>query len=170
MIATLLLAATLAATTPATPRKKAAPRKAAPTAVQDGGIALTPETIQVDADASELRERQGRIIYTGNVKARRGNTRLTCDRLVAYLDRSGNVSRVECAGNVQVTDQDRWARADRADFDNVSGVVEMTGNPEIRQGERTHTRGTKITFYVGTETLSVENPRSVFDPKAVPRP
>jgi lipopolysaccharide export system protein LptA len=61
-----------------------------------------------------------------------------------------------------VRDGEKWARGDRAEFDNVRGVLVVTGNPEARQGPN-FMRGTKVTFVVGKDTLEVENARTVFE-------
>jgi lipopolysaccharide transport protein LptA len=66
------------------------------------------------------------------------------------------VNRVVCTSNVVVVDGDRWARGERADFDVVHGLLEVTGSPEAMQGE-SRIAGTKVTLYTGQDFLTVEN-------------
>ncbi len=63
---------------------------------------------------------------------------------------------------VEVVDGDRWAKGERAEFDNVAGVLEVTGSPEARQGPNTM-RGTRVLFFLGRDLLQVENATTTID-------
>ena len=95
-------------------------------------------------------------IWTGGVKVKRGDTRLSCDRLVVSYTRAQEIKQLECIGTVEVIDGDRWAKGERAVFDNQRGVLEVTGSPEARQGPN-RMRGSKVTFYMNRNLLEVEN-------------
>jgi lipopolysaccharide export system protein LptA len=154
VVATLLVLLALA-------DPKAAPPKARAQST-DGGTPSKALPVQVKALKQVFEFRHRRAVWTGNVNATRGTTRLLCDKLVANYSTSQEITRLECTGNVQVFDGDRWAKGERAEFDNVAGVMELTGSPEVKQGP-SHMRGTKVTFFVGTEQLVVENVTSVFE-------
>jgi lipopolysaccharide transport protein LptA len=169
----LALILMLAAAPPTPEKKPKAPRTPLATRSPDAGTTASPvPSVKVDAENFKLEARQSRATYWGKVKATRGQTQLLCDRLIAYFNKSDEVTRVECMGGVEIFDQDRWARGEHADFDNLTGVLELTGNPEIKQGTKIHSRGSKITFYVGTETLSIKDPQSIFEalPSGLPLP
>ncbi len=129
----------------------------------DAGTALKVTALKnpIDVEAAHLRLdlKSHRSIYTGNVKVRRGTTRITCDRLIAYLvPQQGEqleISRVECDGNVEVVDGNKWASGAHADFDNVKGLLVMTGSPKARQGQN-QLFGEKITFDVVNDVVDVQ--------------
>lgn len=118
--------------------------------------------VEISADKLEILARKNQAIWVGHVKARRGSTHLSCDRLVAHYTSTQEVVRLECTGGVEVTDGNRWARGARADFDNVAGILVVTGSPEARQGPN-QMWGTKVTFYIETDLLEVEQARTVFE-------
>lgn len=143
----------------------AAPRVAGPA---DASTFSHP--VSVNADRLEVHGKQHQAVWTGHVVADRDTTHLICDRLVAHYDQHQEITRLECLGHVQATDGDKWAQGDRADFDNVKGVLVVTGDPQARQGQN-RIRGTKVTFYVGRDLLEVENAKAIFPSKeTLPRP
>lgn len=133
----------------------------------DGGTgALSPSNfkhpVEISADKLEILARKNQAVWVGHVKATRGSTHLSCNRLVAHYTSTQEVVRLECIGGVEVVDGNRWARGERADFDNVAGVLVVTGSPEARQGPN-HMWGTKVTFFIETDLLEVEQARTVFE-------
>ena len=110
--------------------------------------------VRIRAPHFKIFGKESRAVYTGGVVATRDDTRLTCRELTAHYDAKGEVRRLVCVGNVVATDGDKWARGQRATFDNVGGILEVTGNPEARQGANIM-RGTLVRFYVGTDVLEV---------------
>jgi lipopolysaccharide export system protein LptA len=122
--------------------------------------------VEIKADRLEILGKTQKAVWTGNVRATRGETKLRCDRLVAHYNRAREVTRIECTGLVEVIDKDKWAKGERAQFDNATGVLELTGSPEARQGAN-HLRGTKVVFTAGADVLRVDNARTVL---ALPKP
>lgn len=95
-------------------------------------------------------------VWSGGVKVRRGETRLSCDRLVVTYTRGQEIKALECIGSVEVIDGDRWAKGERAVFDNLKGILEVTGSPEARQGPN-RMRGSKVIFFMNKNLLEVQN-------------
>jgi lipopolysaccharide export system protein LptA len=126
--------------------------------------------VAITADRLEIFGKKQQAVWSGKVKARRGETDLTCERLVAHYTKAQEITRIECTGVVEVVDGNKWAKGERAEFDNVTGVLEVTGSPEARQGPNTM-RGTKVTFHVGRDVIQVENARTQFEttPRRPPR-
>lgn len=139
-----------------------APHRGHPDAgvVRPVGSALHP--VYIDSDFLNIKGKKQEALWTGHVKTVRGTTHLTCDRMLAHYTPTQEVSRVECSGNVVVVDGDKWARGDHADFDNVTGILIVSGSPEAKQGAN-HVRGTKVTFDVDRDTIQVENARAVVE-------
>lgn len=117
-----------------------------------GGAA--PRRVQVDAPRLELNRRSQQAVWSGKVRARRGETRIHAARMVAHYGEDREIRRLEATGGVEVFDGERFAKGERADFDNRTGVLVMTGRPEARQGAN-QMRGSRVTFTLGTDTLEV---------------
>lgn len=129
----------------------------------DGGVA---SALTVDADRLVLEQARATAAWTGHVKVTRGPTVLTAPELVAHYDERGDITRVQAKGGVEATERDRWAKGQRADYDVKKGVLVVTGKPEARQG-RNRMKGSKVTFFPGTDFIEVENATTVIelDPK-----
>ena len=144
-------------------KRKAKKKKAQPVVVAgvlpDGGSepAFT-NPVDVQCDRGRMEGSKEQMVCVGNVHMKRHATDMTCERLIAhYVNKDVNeVKRMECMGNVEATDGDRWAKSDFADFDTAKEILVMTGHPQGRQGTNDMT-GTKITFYVDTDLMDVDN-------------
>lgn len=121
----------------------------------DGGVT-------VDADLLVLEQARATAAWTGHVKVTRGPTVLTAPELVAHYDERGDITRVQAKGGVEATERDRWARGQRADYDVKRGVLVVTGKPEARQGKN-RMKGSKVTFFPGTDFIEVENATTVIE-------
>ncbi len=118
--------------------------------------------VDIKSEDLEIFDKKHLAIWVGHVKAKSGTTDLSCDRLIAhYTPKGQEITTIECVGNAEVQDGDKWARGERADFDNRTGVLVVTGSPEAKQGT-THVQGTKVVFYRDKDTIRVENARTVF--------
>jgi lipopolysaccharide export system protein LptA len=112
--------------------------------------------LQIAADRLHIERKKQEALWRGHVKVKRGTTNISCNRLVAHYTQDQEVSRVECMGNVEVLAEDKWAKGDHADFDNLTGILIVTGNPEAKQGGN-HVRGTKVVFRVDNDVIEVDN-------------
>ena len=139
------------------------PARAAGTSAPDGGTTgvlsqkSLRQKIHITAQKMEIHGKGNELVWTGDVHADRGTTKLTCDRLVAHYTSDQEVSEIECLGSVEIVDGDRWAKGERAEFDNVRGILVVTGKPEARQG-RNRMRGSKVTFYMERDLIEVKDP------------
>ncbi len=126
----------------------------------DGGLKVSPVSpkvpLLIDADHLHIEGKKQEAHWRGHVKVTRGTTNMFCNRLVAHYTEQHEVKRVQCYGNVEVFSEDKWAKGDQADFDNITGILIVTGNPEAKQGLN-HVRGTKVTFSVDEDTIEVDN-------------
>ncbi len=123
------------------------------------------ERVSISADRLQVFNKKMLMIWRGNVRAQRGTTHLQCDEAIAtYTDSTRReVSRIQCSGHTVVTDGDRWAKGEHADFDNVGGLLTVTGQPQARQGVN-RMKGSKVIFNLVQDTVEVENARAVFNP------
>jgi lipopolysaccharide export system protein LptA len=128
--------------------------------------------VNITADRFEIQGRRQEAVWIGNVRAVRGPTTLTCERLIAHYTKSQEITRIECVGQVEATHGDMWARGERADFDNVRGLLVVTGAPQARKGANAM-KGSRITFDVTRDTILIDNAQTVFESspsRVLPKP
>ena len=135
---------------------------AAPDAGTPAGAGALKNPVSITADKLQVLNKQRQAIYTGHVVAVRGTTRIRCGRMVATYTQAQEISRIECQGGAELEDRDRWARGDQAVYETATGVVEMTGSPQARQGPNTMS-GDRVLFDLVKDTLEVERPRATFE-------
>ncbi|HYV49378.1 MAG TPA: LptA/OstA family protein [Myxococcaceae bacterium] len=132
-------------------------------AAPDGGAApALKNPVSVTADKLQVLNKQRQAIYTGHVVAVRGTTRIRCGRMVATYTQAQEITRIECTGGAEVEDHDRWARGDLAVYETATGVIEMTGDPQARQGPNTMS-GDRVLMDLSKDTIEVEHPRATFE-------
>ncbi|MGQ0484277.1 MAG: LptA/OstA family protein [Hyphomicrobiales bacterium] len=118
---------------------------AAPAAAQSS----KSKEVNITADRMEILDAEGRAVFTGKVDAKRGDVRLTSDKLVAIYtevkqtDGSSKqeVTRLEAEGSVTIvtakqTITGQWAKMDvNADKLEVGGKVKVVQGQTVLQGE-----------------------------------
>jgi len=180
VLGVLLSAGIALAQAPPAPARPGAPRPSSgkappsgrpgkPAGAADSGrtqIATPENPVFVDCDKGRMEGSSQRFVCIGHVKMVRNTTTLTCDRSIGhYLGKDATqITRLECFGNVQAVDGERWARGDHADYDTVKEVLVLTGNPEARQGTNTM-KGDRVVFYVDTDLIEVERVKGVLESK-----
>lgn len=126
----------------------------------DDPLVIRSETLEID-------NKNQRVIFTGNVDARRSTFTIQCRIMHLYYisDPSGmaegpegiRVDRVEASGDVKITRFDGGeAMADEAVYYQKDDKVILTGNPVVKQGED-FVEGSRITFYIGEKRSIVES-------------
>ncbi|PZR13515.1 MAG: hypothetical protein DI536_12200 [Archangium gephyra] len=118
--------------------------------------------VNIDADKLELWSKDKEAKWTGRVRVVKDKTVINAPEITALYDEAGEVTRVKARGGVEVSEGDRWARGQNADYDVQKGVLVMTGNPQARQN-KTRLKGTKVTFYSGTDFLEVDNATTIIE-------
>lgn len=136
-------------------------------AAPDAGV-LLEQPVTITSVKGVVKNREQRGEYSGHVKVVRGTTTLTCDRLeVLYGAAGGQITRLLGHGDVEAVDGDRWAKGEEADFDNLTGVLVVTGHPEARQGTR-EVVGEVVTFTTGDDRVRVTKPRTRLEDEKAP--
>jgi lipopolysaccharide export system protein LptA len=179
-IAFLSLAAllALAAATPAT----AAPKASNPSAILPGSNSKEP--ISIDADKLVYYDKEQKAIYSGNVVAIQGDSKLTCSMLTIFLARGeaskpeassekapaaspasatgeapsaspSQVKRMEAAGPVTVVSKTQVATGDRGIYDKTENKVWLLGNVTLSDGGNV-TKGDKLTYDLTSGQAVVE--------------
>ena len=119
-------------------------------------LEIRAERFQIDTGAS-----QGR--FSGAVEVTQGSLVLLCEELeVSYDPDTDLVRSVVATGAVEIRQEDRLARGQRAEFDRAEGAVVLTGEPYLEQG-KVHLRGSVIRFHVDGGEITCEGCLAVFE-------
>ncbi|TGY88921.1 LPS ABC transporter substrate-binding protein LptA [Marinicauda algicola] len=139
--------------------------------------ALTPPgegPLDVSADDLDVFDRENRIVYSGDVNAVRGDTRLRADRVEVFFEPAegagfGAVTRMEASGDVYYVTPTEVIRGDRGVYDFVAGEIVLSGNVVLTQGCNVST-GSRLVANLETGVSQLagaeggERVRSVFFP------
>lgn len=112
---------------------------AAPIAAQQAGVAGGEGPLDISAATFEVRDRDGLVIYTGDVNVIRGEARLRADRVEAYFNRAegggfSDLERIIATGEVFYVTPGEIARGDRGIYDLVASQITLTGSVVLTQG------------------------------------
>ncbi|QUS36918.1 lipopolysaccharide transport periplasmic protein LptA [Falsirhodobacter algicola] len=121
-----------------------------------GGLSQdTSAPVSVDADSLSVDQATGQALFEGNVRVGQGTMRLAADRVtVRYGESEGEISALEAAGNVTLSNGDVAAEAQEATYTIGSGVVEMRGDVLLTQGRSTIAgQSLRIDLQSGTGTV-----------------
>jgi lipopolysaccharide export system protein LptA len=154
----------------------ASPALAAPAAAQQAdapaqGATLLPgaasrEPINISADKLDYFDKEQKAIYSGNVVAVQGDTRLNASVLTIYFDRkpegsgaakapagpggdSSGLRRMEGKGPIALTNKDQVGTGDALIYDKPANKFSLVGNVALSQGENV-TRGDMLVYDLAT--------------------
>lgn len=155
---------------PSPTRAAPRPRPADPLARPAGDNKNAPVT--VDADQLENLQKEGLIVFTGNVVASQNSSTQYADRMEVYLDAKGeNIVRTVSTGNVRIITKDcRTGTAKRAEYYDAEQRVLLIGNARVWREDNVVT-GERITMYLAEDRSVVESGKqervkAVFYPKS----
>lgn len=128
--------------------------------------------VTVDADQLENLQREGLIVFTGNVVASQDSSTQYADRMEVYLDAKGDsIVRTVSTGNVRIITKDcRMGTAQRAEYYDAEQRVLLIGNARVWRDDNVVT-GERITLYLAEDRSVVEGGKqervkAVFYPKS----
>ncbi len=121
-------------------------------AVAQIGQADSP--IEITSQSSEYLQKEGRVVYFGNVRAVQSSSAVTTDKLTAVCSRaeSGECEQIRmmiAEGNVLYLAPEVRIRGDRAEYDYDTDTITITGNVLSSRGEEAMVQGKKIVYNVG---------------------
>ena len=125
------------------------------------------EPIHIEADRMESDQRQGSVLFAGNVEATQGDLIIRAEQMTVYYRKAGattgpagsvskSIENLKASGNVKIIKQDWLASGDRMEFETEGRKVVLTGNTKVWQGNNTVT-GDKVTLYLDEGKSVVEN-------------
>jgi len=111
------------------------------------------QPVQIEAASLEVRDKDKKATFSGNVKVVQGDTTMRCKSLVVFYESQGqqgsaqamkaatpgptgssSISRLEATGGVTVTQKDQVATGNTAQFDMKTNTVTLNGNVVVTQG------------------------------------
>ena len=110
------------------------------TAVQlSGGMRQdTSAPVEVEADRLTVDQTAGTAVFSGNVRVRQGEMRITAaEATLEYTEDGTDIERVLLAGRVVMTNGAEAAEGNSAVYTIASGEVVMTGDVLLTQGAAT---------------------------------
>lgn len=102
-----------------------------------------------------LGKKDRRSVCRGSVKLTREDISVSCDTAELFHDEKWGVKRAVCAENVVLKSEQGKATAEKAEFDNITRWLVLTGNPVLHRGA-SEMRGKVIRFNLDTEEFEVK--------------
>jgi lipopolysaccharide export system protein LptA len=138
---------------PAAAAQAPAPRLEGAGASQDGRSA----PVTVDADQLENLQKEGLVVFTGNVVASQNSSTQYADRMEVYLDdKRDRIVRTVSTGNVRIITRDcRTGTAQRAEYYDAEQRVVLIGNARVWRDDNVVT-GERITIFLAEDRSVVE--------------
>ncbi len=128
--------------------------------------------VTVDADQLENIQKEGLVVFSGNVVATQNRSTQWADRMEVYLDDRGDkIVRTVSTGNVRIITRDcRSGTAKRAEYYDAEQRVVLIGNARVWRDDNVVT-GERITIYLAEDRSLVEGGeqervKAVFYPKS----
>jgi lipopolysaccharide export system protein LptA len=156
------------------PARPARPSSAVPMPRPDGAASADGRSapVTVDADQLENIQKEGLVVFSGNVVASQNSSTQWADRMEVYLDDKGDrIVRTISTGNVRILTRDcRSGTAKRAEYYDAEQRVVLIGNARVWRDENVVT-GERITIYLAEDRSLVEGGqqervKAVFYPKS----
>lgn len=131
-----------------------------PTVAQVGDEIITAtqkgkgKPVEVEADNMEVRQGAKQAVFNGNVKARKGNVRITSKQLVVDYSQVGGkrqITFLNARGNVVVVSKGQTVKAQWAKMDVKANTVVMGDSVTVYDGKSV-IHGNKLTMNLTTGT------------------
>jgi lipopolysaccharide export system protein LptA len=143
-------------------------------AILPGGNSKDP--VNINAAKLDYFDKEQKLVYTGNVVATQGESKLQAGTLIIYLtpkeataragapSSSSQVRRMEAAGPVTITSKDQIGTGDSGIYEKSENKVYLIGNVTLTQGPNV-TKGDKLIYDLTTDQAAVMGRvRSMFVP------
>jgi lipopolysaccharide export system protein LptA len=128
----------------------AAQRNQGPPNALQGFSQNRDQPVKIEAARLEVREKENRATFSGDVHVTQGDTEMHCKTLVVFYEEESDgrsqkaadggagsgkqIRRIEAKGGVTVTQQDQNAAGDSGIFDMRANTVTLVGNVVVTRG------------------------------------
>src|SRR5215469_15398689 len=136
------------------------------------------QPVQIEAATLEVRDKEKKAMFSGNVQVVQGDTTMKCQRLVVFygeeigIAQNGNppppkpagdskkspqnIRRIEARGGVTVVTKDQNASGDLGVYDLLAKTITLTGNVVVSQGQNV-IHGERVVVDTVTGNAKVES-------------
>lgn len=121
---------------------------------QSGSAATRASNQPIAFGADSGEQTAETIALRGRAEVTQGDNRLRADAITLYRDASGDPDRVEATGTVYFVTPTQSMRGDRAVYSIDDGVVVVTGDVILTQGQNVLTGG-RLTYNVNTDAATM---------------
>lgn len=130
----------------------------------------TDQPVKVTSDTLVIRSDQGRIDFSGNVKAVQGDFVLFADQLLAFYETDSRVIKVlKASGHVRFNQGKRSGNAETADYAVPVSELVLEGTPVVMDGPN-RLAGKRIQYSTRTGVLRVHGARTTFYRSTMTKP
>lgn len=146
---------------------------------ESGGVlpgGNSKEPINIEAAKLDYFDKEQKLVYTGNVVAIQGESKLKATTLIIFLtpkepgdpagapSSSSQVRRMEATGPVTITSKDQIGTGDNGVYEKSDNKVYLFGNVTLTQGANV-TKGDKLVYDLNTkQSVVTGRVRSLFLP------
>ena len=116
----------------------------------------------IDITSDSLVATSEKIVFIGNVHAVYGEMTVDADKIELTYDpesekedKKDNIKSMVAKGNVRLVEKQRKAWADKMVYKGKTGMITLTGNPKIKQGDNI-IAGDLIKMFVNDERVLIE--------------
>ena len=124
-------------------------------AVGDAQIAATNNRAPIAYGADAVEYVGGTLTLNGRAELIQGDNRLRANRISGF-NNTGGESRMEATGDVFFVTPEQTIRGDRAVYTTADGVIVVTGDVILTQGQNVAT-GSRLTYNVRTESARFDS-------------
>jgi lipopolysaccharide export system protein LptA len=118
--------------------------------------------INIESDLMEAMDKSGIVVFTGHVKATRGDLTINSEKLeVFYEKRKGGedttkaVEKIIATGQVRITQGERIGTGHRAIYEKPAEKITITGEAQVWEGPN-RVSGERIIFFINEDRSVVE--------------
>ncbi len=111
--------------------------------------------ITINANSMIYYDGEHKSSFSGNVVAQSDKYKLNTDKVDAYLNKSNEMIKIICMGNVVFTTVNIRSQSDRAEVDREKKTITLLGKAKVWQNEN-YFEGDRMTIYYETNDISVD--------------
>ncbi|MBW1670586.1 MAG: lipopolysaccharide transport periplasmic protein LptA [Deltaproteobacteria bacterium] len=118
--------------------------------------------IHIESDLMEAMDKSGIVVFTGHVKATRGNLIIRSDKLEVFYEKRKQgvetkkaVKKTVATGHVRITQGERVGTGEKAVYDKPAEKITITGDAQVLEGPN-RVSGKRIIFFINEDRSIVE--------------
>jgi len=118
--------------------------------------------INIESDLMEAVDKSGIVIFTGHVKATRGDLAIHSDKLEVFYEKrkqkgetKKTVKKIVATGHVYITQDKRIGIGEQAIYDKPAERITITGAAQVLEGPN-KVSGERIIFFINEDRSVVE--------------